>query len=51
MSPGVVQGKDPVGVQGGEAPWTLKAFSIYEIDNHASMHLTHEDLNTHHKGL
>ena len=31
MAPGIVRGKGPVGVPGGEATWTLKAFNIYEI--------------------
>ena len=31
MAPGRVQGKSPVGVPGGEDPWTLKALNIYEI--------------------
>ena len=38
MTPGVVQGKDPVGVLEDEALWTLKAFSIDEIAHIASMY-------------
>ena len=35
---------------GGEAaPWTLKAFSIREIDNQASIRPKHEEINTHPK--
>ena len=33
----------------GWAPWKLKSFSIYEIDNQASICLKHEEINTHPK--
>ena len=43
---GSVGGNAPVGVPGGFAPWTLKAFSICELDNRASIRLKHEEINS-----
>ena len=33
------RGKAPVGVPGCESSWTLKALSVYEIENQASIRL------------